>query len=331
MQGKHEGGGTTAKPGRKVKIEGGESNTSVLGASTGQVFENAGNPGIVNLEEVFPTADQIHPTPFDPRMIVEETGAASSVSIAGMRGTGKTSWTRWALRQLRGTWPFVMIIGETAKNKQWNSVPDTFSLTNLDKMDDVIGMLIARQERFKQLHEEGKFNRSALLILDDVLGRADRLRYSHNLDRVLTIGRHMDIGVWTLLQQPTGYTPMQRANVDWMVMLRQNSIDQVDVLRKTYLGMINGTKEQYKFIFSYARGWNSLVIGNRLARDIKDKVFTVTAPESVPDFKLGSKELWEADRRAQAEQMKPKPPPLLNQAYRPLFRPDAPPAFHGPL
>lgn len=306
----------------------GYSPKSILtGASTtNSVFENLsnGNAGAVNLDDVFPTADMIRPAPFDPRMIIELTGPASSVSIAGTRGTGKTTWAHWALRQCKDAWPYAMIVGETSKDPQWECVPDTFSLTNLDQMDAAIGMLIARQEKYKKAHAAGRVNRAALLVLDDVLGRADRLRYSHNLDRVLTIGRHMDIGVWSLLQQPTGYTPMQRSNVDWMVILRQNSMDQIDVLRKAYLGTVNGKNEQLRFLMTHARGWNSLVIGNRLPTDIGNRVFTVTAPEKIPAFKLGGTELWESHRRSKARQMGAAPLADPTKAWEPVFR-QAPP------
>ena len=143
-----------------------------------------------------------------------------------------------------------------ARNISRGEHPDThpFTFTNLTKLDQII------QEQVHRVMEEkesgNKHISQMLIILDDLLGS---MKFSAQLDALVTRGRHAGISVLASTQVYRGLSQAQRKNfagwclgkmaaVDWKVFEDEHAGSFVtrDELRRLYA---RATAQKYGFLY----------------------------------------------------------------------------------
>lgn len=174
----------------------------------------------------------------------------------GRRRSGKSFLCRWFLYNLKHRYPFVIVITGTKSNDFWqNQIPE-FTVYDVDMMDDVLNAIFERQDAIAQVNkylpDDKKIDRRVLLVLDDVLQNKDTLRFSKPLNRVYVNGRHYDISIICMIQDPRGLPPTIRENTDLCIIFRIIEGGRRASVAEEWLASLSGMSKKERDCFMWA-------------------------------------------------------------------------------
>lgn len=230
---------------------------------------------------------------FDMRQIK----SGSTVILLGKRNTGKTVCLTDLLRY-HAEIPIGIVVSATERaNHHFEQFVPKFLI--YDEFDPaIIQKFMERQEKITDqvMEERKKYGRTdldnrAFLILDDCL--YDKTwPNDKNIRCIFMNGRHYGITFAITMQYPLGIPPHLRANVDYVIILRENMVKNRERIYAQYAGMFPTFEVFNQVMDACTQNYECLVIDNKVqSNKLEDQVYWYKADTNI-NFKMCSKELW---------------------------------------
>jgi len=233
---------------------------------------------------------------FDPN---ENKGPV--IVFIGRRDTGKSFLIRDLLYHHQDIPIGTVISGTEIANPFFSSmVPKAFIHYeyNTVLIENVLKrQKMALQTMQKQKDQYGKttIDPRTFVILDDCL--YDNKWARDVLMRSLFMnGRHWRIMLCISMQYPLGIPPNLRTNIDYVFILRENYIANRKRIWENYASMFPTLESFCSIMDQTTENFECLVINNNAkSNQIQDQIFWYKA-QNRPEFKLGSKEMWDLSK-----------------------------------
>ena len=241
-----------------------------------------------------------------------------TIVIIGRRRSGKSFMARWIMYHLKHRFRAGIVITGTKLNKFWqNYVPSEF-VVDIEEIAGALESVYERQRIIKE-HPEYGIDPRFFIILDDVMADKYKVRFSKQLSRAFTDGRHY--GVFTLItcQDPFGIGPDLRENADLVIAFRQNQQSRKEAIGDNFMDSIYAKKLRPYFLWDHTKridpstgkildqnnatekeiekGIPQALVINQ-AKNTEDfcQVFKKATANEVPDFILGDADFWRAQK-----------------------------------
>lgn len=223
------------------------------------------------------------------------------IVMIGRRDTGKSFLVRDLLYHHQDIPIGTVISGTEAGNGFYSEhVPKLFIHEEYNSV--LIENVLRRQKNvLKQMNKEIEaYGRTtidprAFVILDDCL--YDQSWARDKLMRLLFMnGRHWKVMLIITMQYPLGVPPNLRTNIDYVFILRENYLTNRKRIWENYASMFPTLEAFCSIMDQTTENYECLVINNNAkSNKLTDQIFWYKA-ETRPDFRLGSKEFWEASK-----------------------------------
>ena len=223
------------------------------------------------------------------------------IVLIGRRDTGKSYLVRDLLFHHQDIPIGTVISGTEAGNGFYGShVPKLFIHDEYNTA--IIENILKRQKSvLKQVKRELEHYKKTTIdprtfcILDDCL--FDSSWTKDKMMRLLFMnGRHWKIMLIITMQYPLGIPPNLRTNIDYVFILREPYITNRKRIWENYAGMFPTFESFSQVMDQCTENFECLVINNNAkSNKLVDQIFWYKA-EPHNDFKLGSKEFWEASK-----------------------------------
>tara|TARA_B100001094_G_scaffold325978_1_gene381299 strand:- start:2680 stop:3519 length:840 start_codon:yes stop_codon:yes gene_type:complete len=223
------------------------------------------------------------------------------IVLIGRRDTGKSYLVRDLLFHHQDIPIGTVISGTEAGNGFYGShVPKLFIHDEYNTA--IIENILKRQKSvLKQVKKELEHYKKTTIdprtfcILDDCL--FDSSWTKDKMMRLLFMnGRHWKIMLIITMQYPLGIPPNLRTNIDYVFILREPYITNRKRIWENYAGMFPTFESFSQVMDQCTENFECLVINNNAkSNKLVDQIFWYKA-EPHNDFKLGSKEFWEASK-----------------------------------
>jgi len=188
--------------------------------------------------------------PLQPLDIEKDILDDSTLLFIGRRRSGKTWAARHVLYCLKNRFPCGLVITGTKLNGFWNNyIPKEF-IHDLTKLNEVLDRVFARQ-RFLLSKPELGIDPRIFLILDDVLGEKMKVRYSKQLLKMFTDGRHFKIFIAVTTQDPRGVPPDLRECTDIAFIFRQFQQTRKEAVCNDFMDYIEDKNARAKFLWHH--------------------------------------------------------------------------------
>ena len=221
------------------------------------------------------------------------------IVLIGRRDTGKSYLVRDLLFHHQDIPIGTVISGTEAGNGFYgNHVPKLFIHDEYNTA--IIENILKRQKTvLKQVKKELEIYKRTTIdprtfcILDDCL--FDSTWTKDKMMRMLFMnGRHWKIMLIITMQYPLGIPPNLRTNIDYVFILREPYISNRKRIWENYAGMFPTFESFCQVMDQCTENFECLVINNNAkSNKLVEQIFWYKA-EPHNDFKLGSKEFWEA-------------------------------------
>lgn len=236
------------------------------------------------------------------------------IVLIGRRDTGKSFLVRDLLYYHQKIPIGTVISGTEAGNGFYsNHVPKLFIHDEYNSV--IVENILKRQKAIiKQMTKERKaYNKTTVgdprtfCILDDCL--YDSSWTKDKMMRLLFMnGRHWKIMLVITMQYPLGIPPNLRTNIDYVFILREPYIANRKRIWENYAGMFPNFESFAQVMDQCTENYECLVIDNNSkSNKLQDQIFWYKA-EPHGDFKLGSKEFWEASKDLDSDDEEPYDP-----------------------
>ena len=225
------------------------------------------------------------------------------VVLIGKRNSGKTVLMEDILYHLRHTLPIGTVMSATEEvNPFYSRLMPSICIQN-EYRTDIITRVMDRQKRtVQQMNSEieasasktSSINPHAFVILDDCL-YDDRWTREKNIRFLFMNGRHLKILFMITMQYVLGIPPVLRANIDYVFIFREPSIQNRRRLYESYASMFP-TFDAFCTVFDQCtEGFECMVICNAVRSNrLEDQVGWYKAEMHEP-FKICSPAVWEKD------------------------------------
>ena len=223
------------------------------------------------------------------------------IVLIGRRDTGKSYLVRDLLFHHQDIPIGTVISGTEAGNGFYGShVPKLFIHDEYNTA--IIENILKRQKSvLKQIRKELEHYKKTTIdprtfcILDDCL--FDSSWTKDKMMRLLFMnGRHWKIMLIITMQYPLGIPPNLRTNIDYVFILREPYISNRKRIWENYAGMFPTYESFSQVMDQCTENFECLVVDNNAkSNKLVDQIFWYKA-EHHNDFKLGSKEFWEASK-----------------------------------
>jgi hypothetical protein len=245
-----------------------------------------------------------------------------TVLIIGRRRSGKSFLARWLFYHLKHRFPAGIVITGTKLNRFWQQyVPDEF-VFDVEEMNEALESAYRRQKILKEHPELGIDNRF-FIILDDVMSDKYKIRFSKELSRAFTDGRHYNVFTVVICQDPFGVGPDLRENADLIFAFRQNQQSRKEAIANNFMDSITLKKVRPDFLWKWTKKIDektgqpiniedypdesqqemeekgiprALVINQAKVTENFGEVFKFAVACEVPDFILGNEFFWKAQK-----------------------------------
>ena len=246
---------------------------------------------------------------FDMRWITfrPEENKGPVIVFIGRRDTGKSFLIRDLLYHHQDIPIGTVISGTEIANPFFsNMVPKAFIHYEYNSL--LIENILRRQKMaIKQLQtEKERYGKSSIdprtfVILDDCL--YDNKWSRDNLMRMLFMnGRHWKVMLMLTMQYPLGIPPNLRTNIDYVFILRENYYANRKRIWENYASMFPTMESFCSIMDQTTENYECLVINNNAkSNKLQDQIFWYKA-QIRPDFKLGSREMWEISKNINPEE-----------------------------
>ena len=223
------------------------------------------------------------------------------IVLIGRRDTGKSYLVRDLLFHHQDIPIGTVISGTEAGNGFYGSlVPKLFIHDEYNTA--IIENILKRQKSvLKEVKKELEHYKKTTIdprtfcILDDCL--FDSSWTKDKMMRLLFMnGRHWKIMLIITMQYPLGIPPNLRTNIDYVFILREPYISNRKRIWENYAGMFPTYESFSQVMDQCTENFECLVVDNNAKSNrLVDQIFWYKA-EHHNDFKLGSKEFWEASK-----------------------------------
>ena len=216
----------------------------------------------------------------------------SIVVLIGKRNTGKSFLTQDMLYYKQDL-PAGTVISPTENANAFysNMIPPIFIHDEYDPK--ITSEFMKRQKQLKKriMNGEKDIDNRAFLIMDDCLYDND-WKKDKRIREIFMNGRHWGIFFVLLMQYAIGIPPNLRSNIDFVFLLRENSIQNRKKLYDNFAGMFYNFEQFCQTMDACTENFECLVIHN-LAKSnkIEDQVFWYKA-DPHGNFKVCCPEAW---------------------------------------
>jgi len=231
----------------------------------------------------------------------------STVLLMGKRATGKSFCLKDLMYHLRDL-PMGVVISPTESANQFFGEFIPSILVYDEYTPDIIAKFVDRQRKITLQYnaEKKKYGRTDIdprgfIILDDCLYDKSWLN-DKNIRFLLMNGRHVFSFCVFTSQQILGVPPSLRSNLDYIIICRENIINNREKIYRHYAGMLP-TFDVFNQVFTACtNNYEVLIVDNRTQSNaLSDQIFWFKAAPRA--FQMCSKELWqiqalEEERRA---------------------------------
>ena len=236
------------------------------------------------------------------------------IVLIGRRDTGKSFLVRDLLYYHQKIPIGTVISGTEAGNGFYSKhVPKLFIHDEYNTV--IVENVLKRQKAvIKQISKDKEAYRKSSIadprtfcILDDCL--YDSSWTKDKMMRLLFMnGRHWKIMLVITMQYPLGIPPNLRTNIDYVFILREPYINNRRRIWENYAGMFPNFESFAQVMDQCTENYECLVIDNNSkSNKLQDQIFWYKA-EAHGDFKLGSKEFWEASKNLDSDDEEPYDP-----------------------
>ena len=246
---------------------------------------------------------------FDMRWITfkPDENKGPVIVFIGRRDTGKSFLIRDLLYHHTDI-PIGTVISGTEIASPFFSTMVPRAFIHYEYSSLIIENILKRQKMaLKQMQtEKERFGKSTtdprtFVILDDCLYDSKWSR--DNLMRMLFMnGRHWKIMLMLTMQYPLGIPPNLRTNIDYVFILRENYFANRKRIWENYASMFPTLESFCSIMDQTTENYECLVINNNAkSNQLQDQIFWYKA-QPRPDFKLGSREMWEISKSINPEE-----------------------------
>lgn len=223
------------------------------------------------------------------------------IVLIGRRDTGKTFLVKDILWHFQDIPVGTVISGTEAGNGFYGQIVPKMFIHG--EYNSVLIENILRRQRvvLRQMQTDvqnyGRCNMDprTFLILDDCL--YDNTWSRDKMMRMLFMnGRHWKVMLIITMQYPLGVPPNLRTNIDYVFILREPYLSNRKKIWENYASMFPNLESFATVMDQTTQDFDCLVINNNAkSNKITDMIFWYHA-ESRPDFRLGSREMWELSK-----------------------------------
>lgn len=225
--------------------------------------------------------------------------------LIAKRGSGKSFLMRDIMFHLRHIPRGVVVSGTEYVNAYYqNFIPMSyiyrhFDSAKIEEIMDAQAKLIKNAGGKKPEHQ-------LFMILDDVLG--DPATFKNNaIKRLFCDGRHFNITLFILIQDPMAIKPAFRTNVDNAFLFADNIHANIEKLWKFYCGVFKKFADFQEVFKQCTKNRETMVVKmtQNITNEIEDMIFYYKASDH-PPFKTGDKYFWEHHLKLVSEQRRMK-------------------------
>jgi hypothetical protein len=220
------------------------------------------------------------------------------VVLIGKRNTGKSFLVRDILYHHRNLPIGTVISGTEMANGFYSSIlPKQFihHEFNPSIVDNVIKRqkkLIKQIKKDKQHYNHSNIDPRLFFIMDDCLYDTSWAR-DENIRCIFMNGRHFKIFFIITMQFPLGVPPNLRTNIDYVFILRENTINNRKRIFDNYAGIFPNFDIFNQVMDQCTQNYECLVIDNTSkSNEINDVIYWYKASPH-PDFKIGAPIFWQ--------------------------------------
>lgn len=241
---------------------------------------------------------------FDPKTIPYN----SVILMLGMRNSGKSSCIRDILFHHKDIPKATVISGTEGPNPFFKKfMPLNFINTNVD--ESIIQDALKRQEVIKEskdalvssdnpvLREKSKkIDTRAILILDDCVGKNNKIFRTNPVKEMFMNGKHFDMLFIIALQYATSIHPDLRQNINYIFLFAEPRRVERERIYRNYASAIPSF-ELFNFLMDeYTNNYGCLVIKITNSTNLGDSIFRYKGNLHTPQFKIGAPIYWKGDK-----------------------------------
>ena len=233
---------------------------------------------------------KVVPRPFDAFATM---GPDDFVIHNGTRRTGKTWLDRYLLYAQRHFFRCGEVFTNTPMNGFWQRYFPEWKVFR-GWQPGVCQAIMDEQAEIVKLYKRfpDKVNPFRVIVLEDC---ANDLTHEQMLEDLGAYARHLCLSVHVITQHPQKLPPIVRSNADIVSVLPLHNAAALDCIYKDYLSTLseeNAKKLLTTYTWKQPKKSQALIINVREGNTLKDKLFSVCAPDPGP-FSIGCAEYWE--------------------------------------
>lgn len=240
--------------------------------------------------------------------------------VFGKRRAGKSHWTRFEIEEIADIYAEVYVFTNTTQNLLWtNHAPAARIYQGLEGQSaEVLQSIIDAQIRkrddivawmYKNKIKKVPYVPLIMIILDDVLNSETLNRFNALLNYLVYNGRHIDISLKMLLQDPTGAPPAWRLNADKVACTFSTQKRFVRMIHEGYFPFVP-LIDFVKFYHKHTQKYQLLIFlqNDKVSSDdIQGLVRVSRATKKIKPYQIGFNKFWDdcdCDLKTQVEQFK---------------------------
>jgi hypothetical protein len=219
-----------------------------------------------------------------------------AIIVSACRRSGKTFLTRDQLYQINKHQKFdvVFLFCETGDyNKDFEYIPPRFKYNEYN--ENTLGEIIKKQEKCMiQCNKDGTTPPKVLIIFDDVASTT-ALFYSPNINKLFTLGRHINMSVIYLTQHISSISPKQRKNADVICAFKDPNRDNKKTLINQFMSIDSEKQGEEIYNLCFTEPYMCICIcvyKVQQSKSLHEFICRYKSPETKPKFKLADKSLW---------------------------------------
>lgn len=234
---------------------------------------------------------------FDMKRIPQD----AVVVFLGKRRTGKSTLVRDLLYNHRDVPVGKVICPTEESNGTYGKIfPKIFidreyTVSALDKFVKLQQHKMRKIQQEKQQHGDNHKSRidpRAFLLLDDCM-YDETWTHDKNIRYLFMNGRWAKVFFLITMQYPFGIPPGLRTNVDFVFILRENVLSNRKRIYENYASAFPSFEFFCQVMDQCTQNYECLVIDNTsLSNKFEDCIYYYKANPGLPDFKIGSPEIW---------------------------------------
>ena len=212
----------------------------------------------------------------------------SVILIIGKRRTGK-SWIARDILYHKQKIPVGVVISGTEEGNGFyrKYVPDSFVYSKYDA--EVLKRVLTRQKTLVTANDPVP---NAFVVLDDCGYDKKMFQGDTPLREMLFNGRHWKLFQVITLQYIMDMPPGLRQNIDYVIVLKDNVLDNLRKLHKYFFGVIDNFNDFAQIMKQITDDHGALVLDNTsTSSDLSNMLYWYKAKER--RFKMGSSQFWQ--------------------------------------